>query len=69
MNYKTVTIVYIFIYYQLMIIKRELVSQNEHKAHLNYMKHDVYYSTTRRSTYQIQVLMEYYVIKKYTKMD
>ena len=41
-NYNSDTIVHILIYYQLMIImKRELVSQNVHKAHLNDMKHDV----------------------------
>ena len=33
-NNKNDTIVCIFIYYQIMLMKRELVSQNVHKAHL-----------------------------------
>ena len=34
------TIVHTFIYYQLMIMKRELVSQSVHKAHLTDLKHN-----------------------------
>ena len=45
-NYNSATIVHILIYYQLLIMKRELVSQNVHKAHLNNMKYNVYYNAT-----------------------
>ena len=43
-NYLSDTIVYIFIYYQLTIMKRELVWQNVNEAHLNFnnMKHYAY---------------------------
>ena len=41
------TIVNMIIHYQLIIMKRELVSQNVHKAHFNNMKkHNAYYSAT-----------------------
>ena len=43
-NYNSDTIVHI--YYQLIIMKRELVSQNIHEAHLNDMKHNAYYNAT-----------------------
>ena len=45
-NYNSDTIVHLFIYYQLMIMKRELVSQYIHKAHLNYLKHNAYGDAT-----------------------
>ena len=47
----TDTIEHIFICYQLMIMKKELVSRDVHKAHLNDMKHDAYYNATPCSTY------------------
>ena len=46
MNYNSDTIVHILIYYQLMIMKRELVSQNVHRAHLNDMKQNAYDNAT-----------------------
>ena len=39
-NFNSDTLVQILIYYQLLIMKRELVPQNVHKAHL--MKQDAY---------------------------
>ena len=45
-NHISDTTVDIFIYYQLLIMKKELVSQNIHKAHLNDMKHNAYYNAT-----------------------
>ena len=49
-NYKRLKsdiIVYIYMYYQLTIMKRELVSQNVYKAHFNDMK---YYACNRATT-------------------
>ena len=43
-----------------MIMKRELVLQNVHKAHLK--KHNDYYSATHCSTYWMYVFMEYYIV-------
>ena len=43
MNYNSDVIVHILIYYQIMIMKMELVSQNVHK-YLNDMKHNAYYN-------------------------
>ena len=41
-----------------MIMKRELVSQNVHKAQFNYMKHNAYYSATPCSTNWTQISIE-----------
>ena len=45
-NYNSDTIVHMCLYYQFMIMKRELVSQNVNKTHLNDMKHNADYSAT-----------------------
>ena len=44
-NYNSDTIVHTYIL-SIMIMKRELVSQNVHKEHLNDMKHNAYYNAT-----------------------
>ena len=51
-----------FIYYQLMIMKRELVSYNVHKAHFNYMKHNAYYNVLvvfSRYDYSWNIIIQY----------
>ena len=50
MESKSDTIVHIFIYYKLMIMKRDLISQIGYKTHLNDMNHNASYSATPCST-------------------
>ena len=55
-----------------MIMKRELLSQNVHKAHLNDMKHNAYYNSLETrykylwNTISIHHIIVNYIVNKYT---